>query len=374
VRTLLVSDLHLGARTGADVLRQPEIQAALVSALEGADRLVLLGDTLELRHGPARNALAAAEPVLGALGEALGAGREVVIVPGNHDHALLRPWLVRRSLAGVDGSLGLESEVTFLTDELLGGLARALGPGRVRAAYPGVWVRPDVYAIHGHYGDRHNTVPIMERLGAGLMGKLVREPTGGPRAAEDYEATLGPMYAWIDAVAETFRSDNGFAMGSFQVRAWRALSVPGGAHEPALTAARVRRTGLRIAFPALVAALNRAGFGPLRADVSGRELRRAGLRGFGEVLTRLQVDARYVIFGHTHRAGPLERDDRGEWVAPTGAEMINSGSWVNEVGFLGSDSGPSPYRPGFCVVVDDHGPPLLRNPLDQASPGVKQTA
>jgi hypothetical protein len=346
------------------VLRSAENRAALIGALDGVERLVLLGDTLELRHGPARDALAAAEPVLAELGEALGAEREVVIVPGNHDHALLRAWYGRRSLQASAPPLGLESKVAFRDSELLGKLARCLRPARVRAAYPGVWLRDDVYAIHGHYGDRHHTVPIMERLGAGLMTRVVREPVGGPATAEDYEATLGPMYDWIDSVAEGFASDNGFGMGGFQVRAWRALQAPGGAGRPRRGGARLRRTGLGLAFPALVALLNRAGFGPLGSNVSGHELRRAGLRACGEALARLKVPARHVIFGHTHRAGPLERDDHGEWTAPTGAALVNSGSWVNEGGLVGPDPSKSPYRPGFCVLIDADGPPQLRNLLD----------
>jgi hypothetical protein len=340
-------------------LRTLPPREALLGALDGIDRLVLLGDTVELRHGPARDALSVAEPILSSIGEALGKGREIVIVPGNHDHALLRPWLARRSLDGA-APIGLESDIPLGDDELLGKVGQALRPAEVRAVYPGVWLRPDVYAIHGHYGDRHNTVPIMERLGAGLMRKVVREPAGGPRATEDYEGTLGPMYAWIDAVAQTFGSDHGFGMGSFQVRAWRALSAPGAGRRPA----RIRRIGLRLGFPAAVAALNRVGFGPLHADVSGPELRRAALYGFGEVLARLGVDAGHVIFGHTHRAGPLPSDDAAEWLAPTGSEMVNSGSWVNEPGFIGPDPSKSPYRPGFCVLVREDGPPELRNLLD----------
>src|SRR3954462_13192264 len=46
-----------------------------------AGRLVLLGDTVELRHGPVREALAAAGPALQALGEALDGATEVVLVP-----------------------------------------------------------------------------------------------------------------------------------------------------------------------------------------------------------------------------------------------------------------------------------------------------
>jgi predicted phosphodiesterase len=362
VRTLIVSDLHLGARSSVDVLRRPEALEALIAELAGVDRLVVLGDLLELRHGPAREALEAAAPVLAALGEAVGRDREIVIVPGNHDHGLLRPWLERRSLASAPEPLGLHSEIGFEDGELLGEVARRFGPARVKATYPGIWIRDDVYAIHGHYGDRHNTVPIMERVGAGLMTRLVSEPPGGPARTEDYEATLGPMYAWIESVAQ--RDGSRLANGSLQVRAWRALQAPGGGGRPRLALASLRRSSLKLAFPVVVATLNRAGIGPLRTDVSGQELRRAGLRAFGEVVARLDVDASHVIFGHTHRAGPLPRDQASEWKASTGASLINSGSWVHDPSFMGPDRGDNPYRPGFTVAVEDDGVPQLRNLLD----------
>lgn len=362
MRTLIVSDLHLGARSEVDVLRRPPNLAALIGELEGVDRLVVLGDLLELRHGPAREALEAAEPVLVSLGEALGSDREIVVVPGNHDHGLLRPWLERRSLGDSPEPLGLQTEVVSEDGELLGEVVRRLGPARVRVTYPGIWIREDVYATHGHYGDRHNTVPIMERVGAGLMTRLVSEPSGGPASTEDYEATLGPIYAWIEAVAQ--RDGSRLASGSLQVRAWRALAAPGGGGRPRFGRANLQRASLKVAFPAVVATLNRVGMGPLGTDVSGPELRRAGLRAFGEVVARLGVDASHVIFGHTHRAGPLPRDHVYEWKAPTGASLINSGSWVHDASFVGSDPGDSPYRPGFCVAVGDEGPPELRNLLD----------
>ena len=65
----------------------------------------------------------------------------------------------------------------------------------MRAAYPGVWLRGDVYAIHGHYADRHTTVPMFERLGAGAMARLARDAPTGPARAEDYEAILEPISA-----------------------------------------------------------------------------------------------------------------------------------------------------------------------------------
>src|SRR5436190_22644879 len=107
MRTLVISDLHLGVRTGADVLARPEALDVLCSRLDGIDRLVLLGDTLELRHGPARDALARAEPVMRAIGDALGSAGEVVIAGGNHDHPLVAGWLDWRGRREVPGALGL---------------------------------------------------------------------------------------------------------------------------------------------------------------------------------------------------------------------------------------------------------------------------
>jgi hypothetical protein len=223
--------------------------------------------------------------------------------------------------------------------------------------YPGLWLRDDVYATHGHYGDRHNTAPIMERLGAGLMARVVRERDGGPKRAEDYEGTLGPMYAWMDAMAQGRSPHGNRRQGSLQVAIWRQLTMSSG--RPS-----VRRAALRAGFPLFISALNRARLGPLRADVSGPELRRGALRGFAEVLARLGVKARYALFGHTHRAGPLPDDRVAEWVGPDGTLLVNAGSWVREGPFLGPDESTSPFRPGFCVLLSDNAPPEVRNLLD----------
>ncbi len=306
---------------------------------------------LELRHAPSRRVLEAARPVLRDLAATLPEGAEVVIVPGNHDHNLLGPWSERRSDAA---QLGLEARVEWKPGEPLGLVTEWLAPARVRAAYPGVWLRDDVYATHGHYGDRHTTVPIVERLGAGLMARVMREPDGGPRSAEEYEATLAPMYAWFHAIAQ-HGVPLRVATGS-QAEAWRALTSSDGKRN-------LRRRAIVAAFPIAVAAISRAGLGPLRPDISGNELRRASLRAFAEVVARLGVPAGYVIFGHTHRAGPLPHDDRSEWQAPSGSMLLNTGSWVREPALLRSDR-LSPYRPGFAALLDEKGPPELVNLLD----------
>jgi hypothetical protein len=328
----------------------------LLDTLPEFDRLVLLGDVLELRHGPLHRALEAAEPVLRAIGAALGSGREVVIVPGNHDHHLAGPWLGRRARQPAPAPLGLESTIELDAADALSILAERLAPAPVSASYPGVWLREDVYATHGHYGDRHTTVPMLERLSAGVMARVVGERDGGPRRAEDYEAELAPIYAWIDAVAQAGGARFGRSGHDPSTRAWSVLTDG-------------RRRGLRqralaVGFSVAVGVLNRLGLGPLNADLSGPQLRRAGLRAFVEVLDRLEVTAPYAIFGHTHRAGPLPGDDRSEWVTANGTEIVNTGCWLHEPRFMGSDPARSPYRPGFAAMIEDAGPPRLINLLD----------
>jgi hypothetical protein len=339
-------------------VRRPRPRAALLGALSGIERLVLLGDVIELRHGPRRVALDAAETPLRELGAALAPGAEVVIVPGNHDHRLLAPWLQRRGdRLRSPSPIGLQAVVDWAEPEPLATLARWLGPATLEVAYPGYWLRDDVYAIHGHYADRHTTVPMLERLGAGAIARITGADPGGPRTAEDYEATLDPMYAWIDAIAQAGGPASGRASPGASARAWRTLAGHGGGRG-------LRRRVLATAFPALIAGLNRAGIGPLSADLSSVALRRAGLDAIGEVMLRLGVDARYVIFGHTHRAGPLPADDPAQWRTVTGARLTNAGCWVDEPGFAGSDPGASPYRAGFGVIVEDSGSPRLINLLD----------
>ena len=51
MRTLVISDLHLGSLLDRDVLRRPQALAILESRVAQMDRLVLLGDTFELLKG-----------------------------------------------------------------------------------------------------------------------------------------------------------------------------------------------------------------------------------------------------------------------------------------------------------------------------------
>jgi predicted phosphodiesterase len=347
VRTLVISDLHLGARSEVDVLRRPAAQRALLDALDGVDRLVVLGDLLELRHGPVYDALEVARPVLRAIGEGLGADGEVVLVPGNHDFRLIAPWLEWRSRNGHE-PLGLQERAGPKASTGTRALARMLQPASLDVVYPGIWLDDGVYATHGHYLDRHVTIPSFERLGAGVLGRLLRAPAAAATVPDDYELVLAPMYALLDAVAARVADGRAAAPANASARAWRTLAGE---------SRRSRRARvLAGAFPFGIGTLNRLGLGPLKADLSGPELRRAGLRAMGEVVARLGIDARHVIFGHTHRAGPLPGDGAHEWRLAGGAALLNTGSWVYESMYVDRDWG-NPYWPGGAAELEDGGDP-----------------
>jgi hypothetical protein len=340
------------------------------------ERVVLLGDVLELRHGPIREAMAAARPFFEDLGRALegrtlkGTPRgaqagEIVVVAGNHDHALVEPWLAHRGEEHEPPPLGVEQLLDpAQASPALERMAGWASPARLSVAYPGLWLRPDVYATHGHYLDCHLTIPTLERLSVGAMGRLLGRPPSALDCVGDYEAIGAPVFAWRDAVARD--AHTGAALnGAATVTAWHVLRgdrARGGRGRGA--AMRwLRGRAIAGAFPLAVAALNRAGVGPLRTDVSASELRRAGLRAMGEVAARLGLDDAYVVFGHTHRPGPLPSDDEREWRGRQGARLVNSGSWTHAPIFLTAAQGESPYWPGVCVLVDDDGPPVLRRLL-----------
>ncbi len=359
MHTLVVSDLHIGARHGRARLDDDPVVEALALAASRADRLVLLGDVVELRQSPMRDALAAASRVLPRVVAAMGTGREVVLVAGNHDHELFAPWASRRALnpPAPPAPLGLETTVDWRDDEplaVIAGMLSGSGAG-VRAAYPGVWLRDDVYATHGHYLDAHTTAPGFERLGAGAMGKLLGIPADQLCSPDDYERILAPIYAWMLAISERAGVEIDAADGGGSSRVLRILRAGG-----------LKGRSLQVGISGLAKVLQMAGLGELSGDVSPAALCRAELRAIGMALANLGVGAQFVIFGHTHRAGPLGQAEEPLWRAPGGARLLNSGCWVREgAAFMGSqEQSVSPYRAGFAIELEDDGPPRLVNLLD----------
>ena len=221
MRTAVVSDLHLGVLAASDVARDGKPLEALAEAVADADRLVLLGDIVELRERPLAQALETARPLLEAVGRAM-AGRPVVLVPGNHDHALAEPWLARLRLNGER----LPSEAEWPVgpeDGPAGRIAAWMPESEVTLAYPGLRLRPDVYATHGHYLDLHLTVPRLESIAASAMGRLTKLGRTVESAA-DYETVLGPMYAFYAGLAQG-ASARALARGSsFSRTVWKRAS------------------------------------------------------------------------------------------------------------------------------------------------------
>jgi predicted phosphodiesterase len=352
MRTAIVSDLHLGSPSGEDVARDPRIRDLLLEQVRDADRLVLLGDVLELRSLPLARVLDLVRPFFEALGEAM-AGRRVVIVPGNHDHRLAEPLLEEVTLAG--GPLDLEHRATADADPAAR-LAGWLGEAELGIAYPGLWLREDVYATHGHYMDCHMSLPRLECVAAAAAMR-----GGGalpmPATPDDYERVLRPIYGLAFAIADVGLSARATIPSE---RAWRAIA----GHDR--DGGRLRKATVKGAFaagiPASIWLLNRLFGAGFEADLSGAAIERSGIKAAAELARRLGVDAAHTITGHTHRAGPAQGEP--EWPLPGGGRLHNTGSWVYADAFHHPGRPPGPYWPGTVTWVDDEGPPRQVRLLD----------
>jgi predicted phosphodiesterase len=334
VRTLVISDLHLGMRSGHDVLHRGAALEALRSALRDADRLVLLGDTVELYEAPRLRALRAARPVLQAIGAAAPDGG-IVLVPGNHDGVLIRNWV--RARRRERRPIGTADAVPAGAGRLLEYVVESLRPARVEVRYPGVWLAGGVWATHGHYVDRHLVTAVPRPLARGRLAPLP-EP---PLRPEDYErgrrVPIDPARDVVHAVTPL------------------ELRVAYGA---------LRRMGTG-AFAAICAMPGVAAFPAVAAWGLDREFRRAGLRAMAEVVRRLGVEADHVVFGHLHRLGPRGGDDLAMWrPQPGGPRLWNTGTWVREPGLLTGSEPPHPYWPGGAVWIEDDAPPRAVGLLD----------
>ncbi len=326
MRTLVISDLHLGGRAQYDVLRRPAPLARLLEALDGVDRLVLLGDLIELITRQPRRSLLHAEPVLRAIGQRMSSG-EVVYVPGNHDAPLIRAW------ARAQGDrLTLAAPVDLGASRALTRVCGWLGEDRVRVNYPGVWLSPDVYATHGHYLDRH----LIPESPIGLPRGPFRPQPHRPATPSDYEHGRIRSHHTRDTVAG------------------RPLAAVADA------AADVARATVLAHMPRL---MHSARLTPVSAAVVDLQMRRAALPAMARVVELLGVRAEWVVFGHVHRLGPVESDRLQQWSAGA-TRLLNSGSWLYEPALIDRAAPPHPYWPGGAVLVEAGCDPRVVSLLD----------
>jgi UDP-2,3-diacylglucosamine pyrophosphatase LpxH len=330
VRTLVVSDLHLGSRLGHDVLRRPEPLSHLLEALDGVEQLVLLGDAIELMQGRPQQALDVAKPVLRAIGQRLGPDREVILVPGNHDAPLVRSWVRDRGR-----SLAPATVVPLSATPALERVASWLAPARLEVSYPGAWLGDGVWATHGHYLDRHLFPDSTFGVARGLLGRPPRtgaEPIDYELARRPSMARVArllprPVAALLDDLAELIR----------------AATMP-------------RRV------------LFHRRFAPVTAALLGAQMQRASIPALARVVRRLGIDADWVVFGHVHRLGPLAGDDPLQWSGPGGRpRIVNSGSWMYEPLLVHSARPSHPYWPGGAVLLEPGREPRAVGLLDGLS-------
>ncbi len=359
MRTAIVSDLHLGSLSGEDVLRDASVRRTLLDGIAGAERVVLLGDTVELRDLPLPEALEAARPFFEDLGRSM-AGREVLMLPGNHDHRLAEALLEQRALEVSDG-FGLEARWRPESGAAAR-IDRWLGDASLELAYPGAWLREDVYAMHGHYMDCHLTLPRAECVGGAAIARATR-PLPEPARMEDYERILRPMYGLIFGLAQSgvTRVSGGSSRPSERALKWIVGDGSPASRRRRIAAAAVSRG----AVPAAVWALNRTlgtGFG---ADLSASAITRAGIAAATEAARRLQIDAAHVIVGHSHRAGPREGED--PWPLANGGRLHNTGNWVFAPALHRPTSVPGPYWPGTVTWLEGTEEPRRVSLLDELS-------
>jgi UDP-2,3-diacylglucosamine pyrophosphatase LpxH len=308
VRTLVISDLHLGQSGGVSVLERPAPLAALIEALGEYDRLVLLGDVLELLDAHPAHSRRVAEPILRAIAERLGSGKRLILVAGNHDHGLVSPWARGRGAA-------LEREDTVPVDAspLLTEVLSWLEPTTVEIRYPGLWLDDGIWATHGHY--LNHFLRPMSSWGLHARARI------GPRTPAEFEllykeSTRPPMLEGLPP------------------ERWLDRHVP----------------------PRLA---------PLSARLLGHQMLRHAMPAFAKATRALGVEAEWIIFGHVHRRGPRERDNLDRWRdGAGGARLVNTGSWRYEPVVARGQTASNGYWPGGAVTIGDDGVPRSIGLLD----------
>jgi predicted phosphodiesterase len=336
VRTLLISDLHLGDRGRRDVLRRPEARERLLAAIDGVDRLVLNGDTIELMTRHPRASMEVAEPVLREIGRRLGRDREVVLIAGNHDAPLVRRWALSRGpqlefgeRVAPDATPVLERVTSWLSDT------------RVEVRYPGAPLGEGVWATHGHYLDRHLMPESAWGLPRGRLGRGGSDPAGA--TVWDYERGRRRRH------------------GS---RSPEQLLSRFAARPLATTLELLGELVRAMTVPQLPVLLQRIRLAPLTAALIDRQMRHASLAAMALVLARLGVGAQTVIFGHVHRLGPLD----GEPWPDRGVALLNTGSWLYEPLLVDRITPPHPYWPGGAILIESGQAPRALGLLDDLSP------
>ncbi|WP_437642411.1 metallophosphoesterase [Sorangium sp. So ce854] len=377
MRTLIISDLHLGNGGDYDVFAGGDALPALLDRIAGEPaRVVVNGDGVDflmnedpLELDPARaaaqaRAIAAAPAsaaVLEALGRALARGGEVIVRLGNHDVELAVPEVQEILRAAMDQPPEVAARLTFQ----LGDAPAILDVGGAR-----------ILVTHGEHNDNWNKVDYgrLARLdrfryaaGSVLVKQLMNPITRrhGLRFVSllkpDFQGAALAALAVAPGIVKQL-----FSAASLDI-AWQLFKKAGSAasfaeeeEEELGLAERLADAGLEAEeAAALEAAL---GDGPAAfADedsmsTASLKLARAGLKLYAGMQKRLagtlgddyfrlepdeaewadarrlarKLDAGAVVLGHTHAA---------RWKVADGVAFANTGTWIWLMQLPRSDAG-----------------------------------
>ena len=344
MRTAIVSDLHLGSAFGEDVAARRGGPARRCSRRSGRRPARPAGRRVRAARKAAGGG-ARGRPALprrrrgGDGGPPRGAGARQPRSPP------------RRAAAGGPGARRPAARARAPRAPQADSartIAAWLGEAALDIAYPGVWLRDDVYATHGHYMDCHMSLPRLECIAAAVVMRAF----GPSRTRRRRSTTSGSC---------------GRSMGSptrSPSRSWRS----GRAAPPSAPGERSRAATAAAAGPGAPCAAPRSGPRSRRPSgestasctrISTRSSRRRRSPPAAstppELSERLGVGAGHVITGHTHRGGPGEED--GDWPLRSGGSLHNTGSWIFASAFHHPGTPPGPYWPGTVTWIEDEGPP-----------------
>ena len=390
MRALVISDTHLGAWTGEDLLREPANLELLEPHLD-VDEVIVLGDVFDFLFGSINGAFEAATGLFDLLREKLQ-GKRLVCLAGNHDHHVVTKdrEVELESLLASD-SQRPSKRSTLDLDPVYRLFEQRLEGVEVDFTYP-TYMCGDVLCTHGHYLDVH-----AERAGSGLdrlLGDAIWRIAVGSRRSptlDDYEATTTLLTELLFTIAQVPNGTNTerSVYKSFETlgRAIRGATAPRRAIEAAAHSARQRLGAERegdtyLGARSHEAQRRRRTGAPAGGEASSFLFARrvhpsdptpGAVAAFDQVVTNLgwAEDTDKIVFAHTHQ--PLDGV-----LGPTGKRRYwNTGSWIYEPD-LTSKSAYIAYLhnawPGTAVLIDtdQEQPQLLRlrehlNPLNASS-------
>jgi UDP-2,3-diacylglucosamine pyrophosphatase LpxH len=397
MRALVISDSHLGAWTGEDLLREQANLDLLEPHLD-VDEVIVLGDMFDFLFGSLSGAFEAAAGLLALLREKLQ-GKRVVCLAGNHDHHVVTSeGEVRLGLQLADPSQRPGQAEVLVLDPVYRLFEQRLEGVEVEFRYP-TYTFGGVLCTHGHYLDVH-----AQRAGSGmdrLLGQAIWKIAVGDQHAPtlmDYEATTTLLTELLFTIAQV---PNGThteksVYKSFEVlgRAIRRMNAPRRALEAVADSARQRLGAVSSDIDRRSAEREADTYKGARSNEMARRRRtgapaggeassflfarrvhpsdptEAAVAAFDQVVTNLGYakDTNQIVFAHTHQ--PLD----GVLGPSRQCRYWNTGSWIYEPDLSSERTYMAYLRnawPGTAVLIDTDQaqPQLLRlrehlNPLN----------